>query len=130
MSTYIAILRKDEGSDYGVSFPDFPGCVTAGSTLQEAMTMAQEAIELHIEGLVEDEEDIPAPSVLDEIVQDPENTDGVTFLVQVRNTKARAVRVNITIPSDLLEEIDKEVERKKTNRSAFLAEAARLLLED
>ncbi len=34
--SYIALLRKDEGSDYGVEFPDFPGCVTAGKTLEEA----------------------------------------------------------------------------------------------
>ena len=33
---YIAYLHKDKGSDYGVSFPDFPGCITAGKTLEEA----------------------------------------------------------------------------------------------
>ena len=30
---YIAYLHKDKNTDYGVSFPDFPGCITAGSSL-------------------------------------------------------------------------------------------------
>ncbi len=68
-SEYIALLRKEEGSDYGVDFPDFPGCVTAGSTLEEAMRMAVEAIELH----TEDMKALPTPSSLDEIMADPHN---------------------------------------------------------
>ena len=41
---YIAYLHKDRNSDYGVSFPDFPGCITAGKTLEEAHRMAAEAL--------------------------------------------------------------------------------------
>ena len=48
---YIAYLHKDSKSDFGVSFPDFPGCVSAGKTLEEARRMAEEALALHIEGL-------------------------------------------------------------------------------
>ncbi len=124
MATYIALLRKEEDSDYGVSFPDFPGCVTGGSSLDEAMRMAREALELHIEGLLEDGEVIPAPSTADEILENPEHVDGVASLVTVREISPRAVRVNITLPGDVLEEIDKAVEREKTTRSGFLAEAA------
>ena len=43
MATYIALLRKDPDSDYGVDFPDFPGCVTAGTDLDEASASAREA---------------------------------------------------------------------------------------
>ena len=39
MRSYIAVLHKDKDSDYGVSFPDFPGCITAGSSLEEAKEM-------------------------------------------------------------------------------------------
>jgi predicted RNase H-like HicB family nuclease len=49
MVTYIALLRKETGSDYGVSFPDFPGCVTAGRTLEEARRLAAEALAFHVE---------------------------------------------------------------------------------
>ena len=58
---YIAYLHKDKGSDYGVSFPDFPGAITAGSTLEEARRMAGEVLALHIAGMREDGETIPAP---------------------------------------------------------------------
>jgi predicted RNase H-like HicB family nuclease len=67
MSGYIALIHKDADSDYGVSFPDLPGCVTAGSTLDEALAMAKEALALHIEGLLEANEDVPAPTPANEI---------------------------------------------------------------
>jgi predicted RNase H-like HicB family nuclease len=62
MAHYIALIHKDADSDYGVSFPDFPGCITAGATLDEARAMAAEALAMHIEGLGEDGEAIPEPS--------------------------------------------------------------------
>ena len=45
MTTYIGLLRKDPDSDFGVDFPDFPGCITAGTTIEEAVVMAREAAE-------------------------------------------------------------------------------------
>ena len=36
MANYIAVVHKDPKSDFGVSFPDFPGCITAGSSIDEA----------------------------------------------------------------------------------------------
>ncbi len=62
---YIAYLHKDKGTDYGVSFPDFPGCITAGHTLEEARRMAAEALAVHIQGMVEDGMEVPEPSRLD-----------------------------------------------------------------
>jgi predicted RNase H-like HicB family nuclease len=44
MCQFIALIHKDADSDYGVSFPDLPGCVTAGATLDEARDMAAEAL--------------------------------------------------------------------------------------
>jgi predicted RNase H-like HicB family nuclease len=58
---YIAYLHKDRGSDFGVSFPDFPGCVTAGKTLEEARRMAAEALALHIAWMIEDGDVVPRP---------------------------------------------------------------------
>ena len=83
MTAYIALLRKDQGSDYGVDFPDFPGCVTAGTTLEEARRMAAEALEFHIQGMSEDGEAIPEPSLLDAVMADPHNRDAVAFLVLI-----------------------------------------------
>jgi predicted RNase H-like HicB family nuclease len=126
MTSYIGLIRKDIDSDFGVDFPDFPGCVSAGATLDEARHMAQEALELHIGGMVEDGEPLPAPSSLEAIMADPANGDAVAFLATVPEAPDRSVRVNITLPERLLRRID---ERAK-NRSAFLARAAEKALAE
>ncbi|HJO85330.1 MAG TPA: type II toxin-antitoxin system HicB family antitoxin [Rhodospirillales bacterium] len=118
---YIALLRKETDTDYGVDFPDLPGCITAGSTLDEAKEIAAEAIAFHIEGLIEDGEDIPAPSSLEEIMADKANKEAVAFLVPYQSSE-KAVRVNITLPSSLLKRIDRQ--SGKRGRSGFLAAAA------
>ena len=59
MAAYIALLRKDAGSDYGVDFPDLPGCVTVGRTLEEARRAAADALALHLESMAEDGEAAP-----------------------------------------------------------------------
>jgi len=59
MTAYIALIRKQPDSDYGVEVPDFPGCITAGKSLEEARRMASEALNCHIAGMVEDGETIP-----------------------------------------------------------------------
>ena len=51
---YPVVIHKDRKSDYGVSVPDLPGCVSAGATVDDALAMAREAIELHLEGLIEE----------------------------------------------------------------------------
>ncbi len=81
---YIAIIHKDPGSDFGVSFPDFPGCITAGRTLDEAKEMACEALSGHIAVMRETGEPVPEPSALDEAMNDPRFQDGVAFLVRVK----------------------------------------------
>lgn len=81
MADYIALLSKDRDSDYGVDFPDFPGCVTAGTSPEEARESALEALCLHIEGMIEDGEPIPAPSPVERIRSDPGNSDAVDILV-------------------------------------------------
>jgi predicted RNase H-like HicB family nuclease len=121
MTSYIALLRKDKNSDYGVDFPDFPGCVTAGKTLEETRRMAEEALAFHIDGMIAGGETVPEPSDLDTIMSDPQNRDAVGFVVQVASRPGRAIRINVTLPEDLVRDID----RVTTNRSRFLAEAAR-----
>ena len=120
MTAYVALLRKDPESDYGVDFPDFPGCVTAGKTLEDARRMAAEALRFHIEGMIEDGEAIPEPSGLDDIMADPDRRNAVAVLVDA-SVRRPTVRVNVSLPPDLVEAID----RVSDNRSRFLADAAR-----
>jgi predicted RNase H-like HicB family nuclease len=85
---YVAVIHKDPDSDFGVSYPDFPGCITAGRTLDEAKDMALEALSGHIEVMREAGESVPTPSSLDEVMRHPHFRNGVAFLVRV-NEPAR-----------------------------------------
>src|SRR6266851_488660 len=92
---YIAYLHKDSKSDFGVSFPDFPGCVTAGKTLDESRRTAVEALSLHIQGMMEDGEAIPGASTLDALAKDPAKKEGMTrsaYMVSSALTRAKENR--------------------------------------
>jgi predicted RNase H-like HicB family nuclease len=73
MRNYIGLIHKDADSDFGVSFIDFPGLVTAGTDLDDARNMAEEALAFHVEGLIQDGEAIPNPSTLEAVMRNPEN---------------------------------------------------------
>ncbi|MEE8246371.1 MAG: type II toxin-antitoxin system HicB family antitoxin, partial [Alphaproteobacteria bacterium] len=116
---YIGLIRKQDDSDFSVEFPDFPGCVTAAASLDEAQAMAEEALQFHIDGMVQDRLPIPAPSSLDAIMADPEQREAIPFLVRVRPPKGKAVRVNVTFDEYLLAAIDALAAAKRMSRSGL-----------
>lgn len=120
---YIAYLHKDNHSDYGVSFPDFPGCITAGRTLEEAARMAREALALHIQGMIEDGEPVPEPSKLDEVAKDAAKQGAIAFMVRVDAPDA-TVRVNITARESQIAKIDELAEAAGLTRSGYMVRAA------
>jgi predicted RNase H-like HicB family nuclease len=121
---YIAYLHKTRKSDYGVSFPDFPGCITAGKTLDEARRMATEALALHVAGLLEDGVTLPEPSTLDSLARDPALKGAVAFLVPLDESAGKAVRINITARQKQIEEIDRRAHAAGLSRSAYIVQAA------
>ena len=123
---YIALIRKEPDSDFGISFPDLPGCVSAVGSLDEAPAAAAEALTLHLEGLAEDGAEPPAPSKLEAIMAKRTNRDAAVIVVPAPKLKTKVVRVNVTLPEDLLADIDRSA--GTGNRSGFLAKAARALL--
>jgi predicted RNase H-like HicB family nuclease len=129
MTNYIGLIHKEADSDYGVSFPDFPGAITAGRTLDEAREMAEEALAFHVDGMIDDGEAIPEPSSLESVMADEANRDGVAILVTLKTQAAKAVRVNITLPEDVLQTIDAFAQANGLSRSGFLARAARHEIE-
>src|ERR1017187_10087958 len=100
MRQYIALIHKDADSDYGVSFPDLPGVISAGKTLDEARDMASEALAFHLEGLAEDGDAAPEPSSLEEIMKDAQNRDGVAVLIAAPAADVKSVRINVMMPAD------------------------------
>ncbi|MEI7610181.1 MAG: type II toxin-antitoxin system HicB family antitoxin, partial [Rhodospirillaceae bacterium] len=81
---FIAFLRKDDGSDYGVEFPDVPGCVSAGRTLEEVRTMAAEALAGHIAVLKELGMPVPVPSAMETLRDDPRRGGAEMILVEMQ----------------------------------------------
>jgi len=120
---YIAYLHKDKNSDFGVSFPDFPGCITAGRTLEEARHLAAEALTLHIAGMLEDGDALPEASTLDELADDPEMENAVAFLVSAE-TPEKTVRVNITARESQIEAIDRLARERGMTRSAYMVQSS------
>jgi predicted RNase H-like HicB family nuclease len=121
---YIAYLQKDRDSDFGVSFPDFPGCVTAGRTLEEARRMAAEALAMHVAGMIEDGEVVPEPSNLDALKNDPNMRGAVTVLIGVEPVPEKTVRINITARKSQLDAIDRLAGQAKMTRSAYIVQSA------
>lgn len=117
---YPAVVDKDAGSDFGVAFPDFPGCVSAGSTLDEAVLGAHEALAGHVALMVGDGDQLPEPTPLEVVAAKRDGSTVAITLVPV-TLPGKMQRVNITMDEGLLDEIDTVAD----NRSRFLAEAAR-----
>jgi predicted RNase H-like HicB family nuclease len=123
---YPVVLHKERKSDYGVTVPDLPGCFSAGRTLDEALAMAREAVELHLEGLIEEGRPIPRPGKLEDHRRKADYRDGTWAVVSVdaASLRVRAKRINVTIPERVLDAIDRCARERGQTRSGLLAEAA------
>jgi len=128
MAAYVALLRKDPDSDFGVDFPDFPGCITAGETLAEARSMAAEALAGHIAFMLEDGDPLPDPTPLETIMEDPFNDDAVPFLVEVTGVENNTVHLDVPMPKAELNAIDSYARDHGVTRSQFIREAAKRAL--
>lgn len=64
-----AIVVEKAGNNYSAYVPDLPGCVATGSTIEETERDIREAIELHIEGMMEDGLPIPQPTSIVQYIE-------------------------------------------------------------
>ena len=64
---YLVVIEKGESS-YGAYVPDLPGCIAVGETRLEVSQLIHEAIEFHVEGLLEDGQPVPPPASQAEMV--------------------------------------------------------------
>ena len=126
---YLAFIHKADDSPYGISFPDFPGCISTGDTLDEAVEQGTQALALHAEGLLEDGDPLPEPRSFEEISRDPIFTESrhraQLAWVPLILEQDVAEHIQVAIDGGLLTAIDEEVRRLGTTRSSFLARAAR-----
>lgn len=122
---YPIYIEKDEDSDYGVTIPDLPGCFSAGTTLEESITNAEEAILTHLEGLMLDSDPIPYPSSMKELQSKFNSPNGIWVLVTVDigQLSKETKRINITLPEIILSKVDSFANKEKETRSGLLAKA-------
>jgi predicted RNase H-like HicB family nuclease len=99
MLRYIAAVHKDKDSDLGISFPDFPGCITTADDMKEAKFNAQEVLDFHITGLLENGGDLPKPTPLNEIQKMDEYSDASYFEIEVDTTPAGEVKTSFNTAS-------------------------------
>ncbi|PSS53839.1 type II toxin-antitoxin system HicB family antitoxin [Pseudomonas sp. BBP2017] len=129
----IAILPGDEQHAWGVEVPDIPGCFSAGDDLDDAMAMAREAIEGHLEMLAQDGQMIPKASTVTTHATNPAFAGCTWAVIDIDITKylGKAEKLNITLPAYLLSRIDAYVKNhpEQKSRSGFLAEAALKVLQ-
>jgi len=123
MMFYPAYIHKDPDSAYSVTFPDFPGCFTAADELADLPRLAQEAVEVYFEG---EDADIAPPSSFEDWCNDERFQAGCWMLIDIDLSKidTKSVRLNISLPQNLLYRIDARAKALHMSRSAFLAFAA------
>jgi predicted RNase H-like HicB family nuclease len=65
---YTVILEQGPAS-WGAYVPDLPGCIAAGESREEVLGLIREAVEFHVEGLIESGEPVPPPASFSELVE-------------------------------------------------------------
>lgn len=119
----IVIEPGTDTTAFGVAVPDLPGCFSAGDTLDEAMTAAEEAAAAWIDAALDAGDPIPAPSHLEAIQARPEY-EGWLFAVITLDPALlddTVERVNITLPRRVLRRLDARARAAGESRSGFIA---------
>jgi predicted RNase H-like HicB family nuclease len=122
------IHAGDAKHAHGIEFPDFPGCYSAADDWADIPANAQEAAKAHFA----DGGPVPSPSALEQWLHHPDYQGGAWMLIDIDVSKinAKAVRLNISLPENLVTKIDEAARARKLSRSAFLALAAEHEMEN
>jgi predicted RNase H-like HicB family nuclease len=132
MDYYVALIHKDSRSDFGVMFPDFPGCISAGKTYEEALRMGAEALAFHAEGMEADGNALPRPRSVDQVRAAKEDwidwKNAVVAMIPLLPSQGKPKAANVSIDSALLTAIDHYADRTGSTRSSILSEGAKLLM--
>ena len=123
---YPAYLYYDKDG-ISVEFPDLPGCLPCGDTTEDALHNAKEAMGLHLYGMEQDGDEIPAPTPVRDL--HPEEGGIVTlvevFMPSIRDrAENRVVKKTLTIPAWL----NREAEEAHVNFSQVLQDALKSYL--
>lgn len=121
---YVAIVEGGDTPGFSVFFPDLPGCISAGDTIDEALRNSQEALGLHLWGMLEYGEDIPSPTPYEKIPNDPEVQEAARALVPA-DVAGKTIRLNISLDEGVVSLADRKAASQGLTRSGYLASLIR-----
>ncbi|TBW33372.1 ribbon-helix-helix protein, CopG family [Siculibacillus lacustris] len=127
MAQAYALIHEADGA-FGISFPDFPGCVAGGDSVEDVLIRGRATLAFHVAGMVEDGAPMPLLRSHAGLRADPDfvaDAEGATLVLIPVDLPTRAVRVNVSIDETLLDQIDRAAQARGETRSGFLAAAAR-----
>ncbi len=129
MARYMAMVEGKPGS-FGLIFPDLPGCVAMGKSIDEVVQLGTEALSEWIADVTADGLRVPKARTTEQLLKDPEvqgdlATGSIFVSIPLVLDTGRSARANISIDSGLLTAIDEAAQRNGVTRSSFLAAAAR-----
>ncbi len=109
---YPAIFDPNENNGYTVTFPDLPGCITEGDTVDEALLLAAEAMALHLYGMERDGDEIPQPTKPTDVSLEDTIPGAFVTLIQTHTEPIRdellnrSVKKTLTVPQWLNDEAE------------------------
>lgn len=131
---YAAFMPASEGG-YDIVIPDIPNAFTCADTMEEGFAMAEEVVAAMLSELVLDKKPVPNPSPLEQVkgktadhlldIDHQPAGEIIYQLIPAPNLDASPVKVTISLPKAVLEEIDAHARRTGFTRSGYLAAAAR-----
>ncbi len=127
MAYAVALIHEEKNSIFGVSFPDFPGCVSAATNLNDAIARGTAALAAHIKSLGETNQTIPMLRTADDIRRMERCEEAIIAAVPV-DLPGKSVPLQISLNEHLLAALDRAAKASGTSRSEKIAEVIRASL--
>ena len=125
MTRYPALIDGAKGA-YGVTFPDLPGVVAMGATIDEALVHAEDALHDYVVEADKDGCDLVTPTPLEQVHVPPGHA---LVSIPVIRLSARRVRANLSLDEDVAAFIDSEAARRDMTRTAYVSWMARRIAQ-
>ena len=124
MTKYLAVCYPEK-QGWFIDFPDINGCCSQAENIQDAFQMAKEALQLHIDSLVDNIKEIPEPKIT---ADDIDKSKTVTMFYIDAIIPKPPVKATISLNPDILSVIDNEAKKMGFTRSGFISYAAKKVI--
>jgi predicted RNase H-like HicB family nuclease len=115
---YPAVLERGRKGAFGAWFPDFPGCVAAGTSQEQTIEKAENALAQAVDALAEHDKPLPVATPIDRIVL-PKGCDFLAYFIVGVDPPDPSERVNVYLPKSLIGRVDRRAAELGMSRSSF-----------